>query len=155
MERSTAEQERDIDQRESGPETLAKDDVFHLLQNPRRRAVLRYLLGSDSEESVMRDVAEAVAAWEHNTSVRRLTSTERQRVYIALYQSHLPKLNEHDIIDYDQARGQITVRPLANVLAPYLGEELDAPQTLRTTDAQGSSAESDSGLLSRFRLASR
>jgi len=50
----------------------------------------------------MCDVAEHVAAKEHETTVKQLLSDERQRVYIPLYQSHLPKLDEAGIIDYDK-----------------------------------------------------
>lgn len=109
---------------------LTKDDAFHLLQNSRRRAVLRYILAEEKEQYVMRDVAEAVAAWEHNTTVAQLTSAERQPAYISLYQSHLPKLAEYDIIDYDQNRGFIKPRPRIALLIPFLDEGLDAPSEL-------------------------
>lgn len=74
----------------------------------------------------MRTVAEAVAAWEHDKSTRQLSSDERQRVYIPLYQSHLPKLDDHDVIHYNQDRGLIEPTPLLHVLAPYLEEGLYA-----------------------------
>ncbi|WP_231189664.1 hypothetical protein [Haladaptatus sp. DYF46] len=98
---------------------LSKDKIFHLLQTPRRRYVLRYL--KDREGTVeMRDIAEQVAAWENGTSVQALTSDERQRVYIPLYQSHLPKLDEEGIIEYNQSRGTIKRTKLADQLDRYL-----------------------------------
>lgn len=109
---------------------IEKNDAFHLLQVSRRRAVLRYLLEQDAESFVMRDVAEAVAAWENDTTVRNLSSDERKRVYIALYQNHLPKLDGMDVIEYDQRRGQIEPRPALQLLAPYLDEGLDADEYL-------------------------
>jgi hypothetical protein len=150
----------DVAQTESGAASLSRDDAYHLLQNTRRRAVLRYVLAHDEAEYVMREVAEAVAAWEHDTTVEQLASTERQRVYISLYQSHLPKLDEHGIIDYDQPRGRISVTPLAQVLAPILDVDdgLDAPETIRVEydDRDGGDhGESDTGkkgLLSRLGL---
>ena len=112
---------------DAGPPELLKDDMFHLLQNSRRRAVLRYIAErEDPEQFVMRDVAEAVAAWEYNTTVQKLTSDQRQRVYIALYQSHLPKLDEHDVIDYDQNRGVVEPTALTRVFEPYLEDGLHA-----------------------------
>lgn len=107
---------------------LSKDDVFHLLQNERRRQVLRYLRGVD-EPVEMRDVAEQVAAWEHDTTVRQLTSTQRQRVYIALYQSHLPKLDDHGVIRYNQPRGIVEPTPLADEIAGYLEPDSVDDQT--------------------------
>jgi len=107
--------------------TIEKDDAFHLLQNARRRAVLRYLLEHDETERFrMRDVTEEVAAWEHDTTVTQLTSKERQRVYIALYQSHLPKLDAQDVIRYNQDRGFIEPTHLLDVFEPYLEDGLHA-----------------------------
>ena len=113
------------------PETteLSKDDLFHILQNQRRRRVLEYIQDNDDEAQVdMRDIAEQVAAWEHDTTVQQLTSNERQRVYIALYQSHLPKLDEKGIIEYNQSRGIVERTSLADQFEHYLGvgEDTDA-----------------------------
>lgn len=106
---------------------ISKDDAFHILQNARRRAVLRHLLErSDTEQFQMREVAEAVAAWENDTTTERLTTEQRQRVYIALYQSHLPKLDNHGVIRYDQARGLVEPTPLLAVFGPFLESGLDA-----------------------------
>lgn len=109
--------------RGDGPAALARDDVFHLLQNERRRLVLRYLTEHDTPAVEMREVAEQVAAWENDTTVAGLTSDARQRVYIALYQSHLPKLDERGVIEYDQNRG--TIEPCASLaqLEPYLSSD--------------------------------
>lgn len=113
----------DIDPPRDG-ESLSNDDLFHILQNERRRLVLRYLDGREGPID-MRDIAEQVAAWEHDTSVRALTSTQRQRVYIALYQSHLPKLDAHGLITYNQSRGIVERLGAADVASPYL-EEVEA-----------------------------
>ncbi|MFH5802295.1 hypothetical protein [Haladaptatus sp. CMAA 1911] len=101
---------------------LKDDQIYHLLQNERRRHVLRYLHETEGEVS-MRDIAEQVAAWENETSVQAITSSERQRVYIPLYQSHLPKLDEKGIIEYDQSRGTVREMDAADVLYEYLKPE--------------------------------
>ncbi|WP_433630397.1 DUF7344 domain-containing protein [Halomicrococcus sp. NG-SE-24] len=98
---------------------LTADQAYHLLQNQRRRNVLRYLRDADGPVE-MRDVAEQVAAWENNTTVTALSSDARQRTYIPLYQSHLPKLDEEGVIDYDQSRGIIEPTPLVEELNEYL-----------------------------------
>jgi len=105
-------------------EELEADDIYHLLQNERRRSVLRYMKGIDGPAR-MRDVAEQVAAWEYDTTVEQLTSQERQRVYIALYQAHLPKLDKHGVIDYNQSRGIVEQKPRAERLEQYIVEEGD------------------------------
>lgn len=116
---------------------LSDDKVFHLLQNRRRRNVIRYL--SDAEGTVsMRDIAEQVAAWEHDTSVRALSSDERQRVYIPLYQNHLPKLDDEGVIEYNQSRGTVKRTETADQLEKYLSDEPSetspAPTSAPTTD---------------------
>ncbi|QCW04145.1 hypothetical protein [Natrinema pallidum] len=101
---------------------FSKDELFHLLQNERRRMVLRYLRGTEGPVR-MRDVAEQVAAWEHETTVEDLTSTQRQRVYIPLYQSHLSKLDEAGLIEYQQNRGIVERKPPADRVDKYLEGE--------------------------------
>ena len=105
---------------------VAKDDAFHILQTKRRRAVIRYILAHDDRDRFrMRDMVEEIAAWEHDTTVAGLTSQQRQRVYIALYQNHLPKLDEHDIIEYNRARGFVRPLPPIALFAPYVEKGLD------------------------------
>lgn len=106
------EREQELDHRTSQTDRspsdgqLEDDEVYHLLQTKRRRLVLRYLRGREGPIE-MRDVAEQVAAWEHDTTVAELRSKQRQRVYIPLYQTHLPKLDEAGVIEYNQSRGVI------------------------------------------------
>ncbi|MDL5363600.1 hypothetical protein [Halalkalicoccus sp. NIPERK01] len=107
--------------------SLSKDDTFHILQNERRRRVLQYLSGTEGPVD-MRDIAEQVAAWEHDTTVQQLTSDQRQRVYIALYQSHLPKLADFDLITYNRSRGVVERTPLADQVSRYLRESDDQPR---------------------------
>jgi hypothetical protein len=103
---------------------LPKDETFHLLSNRRRRDALRYLADHDGPVD-MRDLAEQVAAWEQETTVQQLSSQERQRVYIALYQTHLPKLDDYGVITYDQSRGFIERTERARQLEPYLRDADD------------------------------
>jgi hypothetical protein len=135
---STADAERSSsDEAGSGTSSrtprLSKDDTFHILQNERRRRVLQYLAGADGAVD-MRDIAEQVAAWEHDTTVQQLTSDQRQRVYIALYQSHLPKLADFGLITYNRSRGVVERTPLADQITWYLDEENTAEGTTATLD---------------------
>jgi hypothetical protein len=110
----------------AAPADLSRDDVYHILQTKRRRDVLRYL--RDAEGPVrLRELAEQVAAWEQGTTVDDLSADERQRVYISLYQSHLPKLDGCGIVDYDKDRGLVEPTPLTPALDEYL-EGGDATQ---------------------------
>ncbi|WP_435157107.1 DUF7344 domain-containing protein [Haladaptatus sp. DFWS20] len=111
---------------------LARDKIFHILQTQRRRDALRYLKNTDGPIE-MRDLAEQVAAWENDTTIQALSSNERQRVYIALYQSHLPKLDNEGIIEYNKSRGIVERGPLADQFDPYLdvpGDENEAENSI-------------------------
>ena len=98
---------------------LSKDTIFHILQVQRRRLTLQYLQGQ-TEAVTLRDLAEQVAAWENEMSIVELTSKERQRVYISLYQTHLPTLDTEGIIEYNKDRGTIRRMPRADQFDPYL-----------------------------------
>ncbi|OIB56945.1 DUF7344 domain-containing protein [Natrialba sp. SSL1] len=143
----------EAEERESGEEpadddeTFTEDEIFHLLQNERRRLVLRYLRGTN-EPVRMRDVAEQVAAWEHDTTVAELTSTQRQRVYIPLYQSHLSKLDEAGVIDYQQNRGIVERKPLADEVDQYLQvtEQNGHMNTHTNGNAETTTDENDSAI---------
>jgi DNA-binding transcriptional ArsR family regulator len=104
---------------EQESDAIPKDELFHILQNERRRRVLQYVVNRDGPFE-MRAIAEQVAAWEHDTTVRQLTSDERQRVYIALYQSHLSKLDDAGLIEYQQSRGIVEVTDRIDVVKPHI-----------------------------------
>ncbi|WP_049923640.1 DUF7344 domain-containing protein [Halopiger djelfimassiliensis] len=100
-------------------EQLSKDVIFELLKNRRRREVLTYLL--EAEETVtLGELAEQIAAWENDTDVNALSSDQRKRVYVALYQTHLPKMDDAGIVEYDQDRGLISLSDNADLLMMYL-----------------------------------
>ncbi|WP_232688290.1 DUF7344 domain-containing protein [Halobacterium zhouii] len=115
-------------------EALSRDQVFHLLQNQRRRGVLRYLENAATDRVRMRDVAEAIAAAEHGTSVDALSSKQRQRVYVPLYQNHLPKLDAEGVLDYEQDRGFVERRPAAAQLERHLWPSTTDSESTLTTD---------------------
>ncbi|MFC6718283.1 ArsR family transcriptional regulator [Natrialbaceae archaeon GCM10025810] len=100
-------------------ERLSKDVIFELLKNRRRREVLAYLLDADGTVT-LGELAEQIAAWENDTSVNALSSDQRKRVYVALYQTHLPKMDDAGIVEYDQDRGLITLSDNADLLMMYL-----------------------------------
>lgn len=85
---------------------VSLDVMFEILKNSRRRMVLEYLQEAEDEVKLS-DLADVVTARENDTDVASITSTERKRVYVGLYQFHLPKMDDMGIIDFDQDRGDI------------------------------------------------
>ena len=103
---------------------LSRDEIFDVLRNWRRRAVLEYLRTHD-EASTTKQLAEHIAAAENGVSVDQLSSEQRKRVYVSLYQNHLPKMDSAGVIGYDQNRGTVEPRNLSEV-SPYLSPEADS-----------------------------
>ncbi|USZ68094.1 hypothetical protein NGM10_15350 [Halorussus salilacus] len=102
-------------------EELSQDEVFEVLKSPRRRYAL-YYLRREGGETELSDLTEQVAAWENETTTAALTTEQRKRVYISLYQTHLPKLDEADIVEYDRDAGVVRLGERAGDLNIYLGE---------------------------------
>jgi hypothetical protein len=100
-------------------EGLDLDTVFRMLKNHRRRHVVRYLRRHDGV-ATLSDLAEHMAASEEGTTVEALTSRQRKRVYVSLYQGHLPKMDDADVIEYDRDRGSIEAGPHMEDLETYL-----------------------------------
>ena len=85
---------------------LSKNEIFDILRNERRRYLLHYLLSSETPVELGK-LATLIAAWEYDTSVKDVTSTQRKRVYTTLQQTHLPKMDRAEIVDYDSNRGLV------------------------------------------------
>jgi hypothetical protein len=100
-------------------ETLSKDVVFEILKNQRRRDALRFLKANDGA-TTLSDMAEHIAAKENGIAVRELSSRQRKRVYIGLYQCHLPKMASTGVIDFDKNRGTIALAAPATQLDAFL-----------------------------------
>lgn len=100
---------------------LTQDVVFDILSSPRRRYVLYYLRQAD-EPVALNELSEQVAAWENETDVEKLSDQERKRVYVSLYQTHIPKLDSIGIIEYDQESGLIELTSQAHEVDDYLTE---------------------------------
>jgi hypothetical protein len=98
---------------------LSQDVVFDILSSPRRRYVLYYLRTTD-EPVQLTDLAEQVAAWEHDTVPEEITEQERKRVYVSLYQTHVPRLAEVGIIEYDKDSGYISLAEDTGSVDEYL-----------------------------------
>ena len=101
------------------------DLIFGILKNGRRRRVLKYLRDVDGEVTLS-DLAEHIAAIENDKTEAQLTSSERKRVYVGLYQCHLPKMDDAGAIDYNQSRGLIRRTDKAEYFDEYLDEESEA-----------------------------
>jgi DNA-binding transcriptional ArsR family regulator len=104
---------------EAGGGSLSKDLVFTMLSNQRRRHVIHYLK-QRGEQVTVRDLSRQVAAWENGVGVEQLDYKQRKRVYTSLHQTHLPKLDDAGIVEYDRDRGTVSLGSAAVELDVYM-----------------------------------
>ena len=104
---------------EAGDDPPSRDDVFDVLANRRRRYALHYLR-RQGEAVALSDLAEAIAAWETGKATADLSSKERKRIYTALQQFHLPKMDEKGLLVHDRHRGVVSLVETTTGLDVYL-----------------------------------
>jgi hypothetical protein len=102
--------------------------MFDLLGNSRRRRALQHLL--DEPEITLTDLSARIAAWENDTTITDLSSRQRKQVYSSLYQTHIPRLSDHDVVNYEA--DDRVVRLTADIAGNWLGT---APAARVTTES--------------------
>jgi DNA-binding response OmpR family regulator len=94
---------------------IALDRLLSAVANEHRRAILNSLT-SASEKTLTRDaLIDRVTDRVRDEDAERASDEHRQRVRIALHHTHLPKLEELRIIDYETETG----------LVQFVGGELE------------------------------
>lgn len=93
--------------------------VYEILANPRRRGTIRHLTDTAGGRTVsLRDLAAAIAAEEAGQSPPPRSC--RESVYNSLHQTHLPKLDELGIVEYDREGRTVSVRDSAREIDRYM-----------------------------------
>lgn len=115
---STAFDPLGLDTPGAGDPGVSAGDAFEALANQRRRHVVRVLSAAGSTE--LRPLSRRVAALENDKPPAEVTPAERRRVYNALQQFHLPKLDDAGAVDYDARRGTVTPTDGLERLEAYL-----------------------------------
>jgi hypothetical protein len=96
---------------------IEPQEIHDILRNKRRRNVLKELRSSGGSVSV-RDLSERIAEREAGESPapRNL----RESVYNSLHQTHLPKLDERAVVDYDKDRKTVELLEGARQVDIYM-----------------------------------
>ncbi len=95
---------------------LSKSDIFGILQNDRRRCVLEILhkKGNQSIRSLSEEIARLEAGEDHPKS------TIRKSIYVSLLQTHIPKMENLGVINYDQENDFVELLPAASNFDIYM-----------------------------------
>lgn len=111
-----------------GPERegLPLDVVYDILKNKRRRFVLLYLESVEGSVTIG-ELAERIAAYENDLPVEGLNAQQRKRVYIGLYQCHLPKMADAGLIEFNQNRGKVELEEHGADLIDFMRASIEQP----------------------------
>lgn len=102
-----------------GAAKLARETIFDVLRNKRRRYALHYLK-QEAEPIDVGSLAEQIAAWEYDTPLAQVSTQQRQRVYVSLVQTHLPTMEREGIIEFDEDDKRVALTEEASDLDVYL-----------------------------------
>ena len=94
--------------------SLPRETIDRIVDSDRRRAVLRCVLTVDEPVPIRRLVADLADA-ESDPTVGTTIHQLRQRIHVSLCRTHLPLLEEHDVVRYDRNRN--LVAPAENATA--------------------------------------
>jgi hypothetical protein len=81
-------------------ETDFAEPLFTILRNSRRRCIVRLLY--DETPLCLREAARIIYASENAMPTEDVTGEQQKTIYVTLYQTHAPKMDAADIIDYDR-----------------------------------------------------
>ncbi len=100
-------------------DVLTEDELFTLLSNQRRRHILHTLMREDRRVDIG-DLSQEIAAWEDGLAFEEVSSSDRKRVYTALQQSHLPKMDAAGVVEFDRDRGTVEPTPALENVEIYM-----------------------------------
>jgi hypothetical protein len=100
---------------EDGP-GLSEEQIFTLLSMQRRRELLR-ALDRWGGEATVGDLTNELASGEHGGTA---DGQERKTVYVSLYQTHIPRLVEAGVLEYDPRSKTVRLTGRGELLLAYL-----------------------------------
>ena len=100
---------------------LTENDVYQLIGNSRRRAVINILL-SEHQSMALSELARRTAELTSRRSGDDPSDIYKS-VYVSLQQNHLPKLHERGVVEYDADAGTIAPGPHLYRFVPYVQQQ--------------------------------
>lgn len=111
-------------------ESLSRKTAFQLLSHSYRLALLDCLEAYD-ETLTLADASEQVASKIEDAPVEEIEAESVKRIYLSLYHSHVPRLEAHDIVQYDQEQDLVTLDSRADQLVAYMNQSTNRPADQR------------------------
>jgi len=99
------------------------DVIFRALADRKRRHVLACL--QEHHTVSLADLAEFVAGRESGGDATTVSAEVARDVYLSLYHNHVPKLEEADLLRYDQENDLVTRTEDADATLERVRDDLD------------------------------
>jgi hypothetical protein len=109
---------------------LRTEKALDAISNARRRAVIIEVAGRGTPVTLS-TLSETIAADELETNADALTAQDRKRVYISLYQTHLPKLTDLGAVSYNERDGIVGASDATAPLVELIHEIEDRSLTVK------------------------
>jgi hypothetical protein len=88
------------------------DEMYDALSASRRRYTLQGLAASENDLLDVSTLGKQITAIEQDIKLAQATGEPYRSVYMALNQSHLPTLDELEIVEYDPDRKTVAPGPM-------------------------------------------
>lgn len=98
---------------------IERRHIYDVLSNGRRRVALRYLLDR-GEPVAIGELVDVVTEHEIHRSDGDVSPNIHDSVYSALMQSHVPRMVEYGIVEYDEGTKTVRMTDDGRVVAGYL-----------------------------------
>ena len=89
-------------------EALSPDTALRLISHAYRRALLDCLYHHDCSLALA-DAAEAVVEMNDDRPIQEIPAEDVKKVYVSLYHSHIPKLSDREVVQYEQERDLVSL----------------------------------------------
>lgn len=108
------------------------EDLFRALAVDRRRYALRSVQSHDV--LALPDLAELVAEQEQQAAFTDIPAEDVRTIYLSLYHSHIPILQETNLVRYDQDRDLVTKTDHTRAYLKRINEVCRTMKRTLTTD---------------------
>lgn len=105
--------------------------LYQVLQAPRRRYVIQLLANAAEEKYSVQTLSRHIATLEYDIPIEHATGDPYQNVYNSLVQSHLSKLADADIVQYNSDRKTVATGPMLRAAVLLIRLNRTAYFTLR------------------------
>jgi hypothetical protein len=99
-------------------EETVLDTLLDALSYSRRRQIL-FHLDSGRTPMSLANLADEIVVHERDAPLAEIPAGDVKQVYMSLYHSHVPRLEDADLVEYDQERDAVSLRERSPVVEQY------------------------------------